>query len=590
MPVSLFDPAYFCPKAENSLISLYRNLFTGPCDCVVDPSIDTVQRLLAEHCGTSIQMRVVLHYFGYGCHSPTSDGNIYFFTENRGRYFAWPITTYLQSCHSPLLLIFDCSNSGALYKHVLTIKNTKKLDLIAFFSCAGDQIHPMSTDLPLDLFSRCLLQPFQMALWWHRRKYAHLLEQDFTHLESDRSLQGLFLGLIDAIAIDSVSDDSHDILFRKDPTVAAISRGFLLAQRIFSTFHLTGLSVPQIEPPDRHSLWEFWEIAVDLALSNRVNVNNAIFEMLMKSFRSSPFSGAFPVFAYFMGIPEFHGRVVHELLEIVEDAALAKSVYNSQIWKAIIDAKRVSANAMLLLAKLIVGSEITPFETHMPVALSGTADAELLRAGMLALTCSLSKPSMNSYHRLSMVCVQAPDSCAPLSFLLFGLLEERVRKFMALPISLERFMAGLNAEHADVRAAAAFALGCVGSAEGLDALLNATRDRSWLVRYEGMIGLAKLINAGVVIDIGPVIAVGQSLEADDVQVVQNAASRIVKQLVMRREDVGETELIWALEIPGSLLFPLLLDAVKRPGFLAAYHTDVFRHEEMPRGPLTDVFL
>jgi hypothetical protein len=45
---------------------------------------------------------------------------------------------------------------------------------------------------------------------------------------------------------------------------------------------------------------------------------------------------------------------------------------------------------------------------------------------------------------------------------------------------------------------------------------------------------------------------------------------------------------WAIDAPKSMLLPMLINAVKRPGFLAAYGTDVFRHTDLPRGPLTDV--
>jgi hypothetical protein len=117
-----------------------QTIFTGPCDYVVDPSIDTVQRLLTQHSSASSNQRVILHYFGYGCHAPTSDGSLFFFTENRSRYFALPVASYIQFCQSPLFLIFDCSSSGSLYKAVLAANIQRSWIYLRYFHARATKL------------------------------------------------------------------------------------------------------------------------------------------------------------------------------------------------------------------------------------------------------------------------------------------------------------------------------------------------------------------------------------------------------------------------------------------------------------------
>jgi hypothetical protein len=115
------------------------------------------------------------------------------------------------------------------HKAVVATKATHKLDLIAF-----------KTNLPLDLFPQCVHQPFKTALTWNGRKYAHVIGHDCTRIEADGSLQGFFVGLLDASTVDCA----------RDPTFAALTRGFLLSQRIFATFHMTGMSIFVGSTPD----------------------------------------------------------------------------------------------------------------------------------------------------------------------------------------------------------------------------------------------------------------------------------------------------------------------------------------------------
>jgi hypothetical protein len=132
------------------------------------------------------------------------------------------------------------------------------------------------------------------------------------------------------------------------------------------------------------------------------------------------------------------------------DSRLSSSVDHSHIWCAIVEAKRVSAEAIILLAKLVVGRAIAPSETRAPVALSGTADAD-----------SAARLSANSHHRLSLVSRSSGSSrSAP------GASWRRLRRRESR--SNGRPTEGTAAAH----------------------------DESWLVRYEAIVAIARIVNAG----------------------------------------------------------------------------------------------
>ena len=582
IPLCTFDPAFFSPDAENMLTDLYHKLFTGTCDCIIDPSIDQVMSALASHSNISQNQRVILHYFGYGCKQPGNDGSLFFFNESRSKYYSMQVTNFIGNCYAPLMLIFDCNNAGGLYKSVSAMKESKHLDLFALFSCSEGESLPMATDLPQDIFSMCLLQPYKMSIWWHKRQFESVVDLDMSHIEEDLCMRALFYAILNAIAVDTVSHDEYEALFHRDPAVGSLCRGFLLAQKILWEFGIKCVAIPSIDGAESNALWDFWDTAIDMAISNPSNVAESVFSMVMQTFANVPYPSAYPMFSYFMSVPEFHTRVASALLNLIDDmenpvnCALTKS----DIWKTIVnlDMKSISVEALLLLAKLTAVSDISPFEQSHPLLFSLSTPTDLLRAGMLALCCSFLKPCHSSFHRLSMDCIRAPDECAPLHCLLFGLLEEKAGKFMSLPSSSQKFTPLLSSDRLDVRAAACFALGFTKSPAPMRMLIAALSDASWIVRNEALIAATKLVKFASIDDSRLFRQTITHLREDPVQLVRENAAQVDAQLQSLPDTSLSHETDAFIRAPESQLLNLLLASVRHRHFVKFYTTNIFRDD------------
>ncbi|OHS96034.1 hypothetical protein TRFO_10215 [Tritrichomonas foetus] len=167
-PLLTFDPSFYAPSSTQALSDLYRNSLNCPSEIVVDPSVQTVLELLRKHASSIPPHRVVLHYFGHGCYPP-SDGNIYFFSDDRQRYKPLKIATLMNSCACPVTVVMDCANAAAASKLLGT-----KRDTFAFFACGAGESLPLSTSTPLDLFSCCLFDPFTAAMWYKGQKHCDM--------------------------------------------------------------------------------------------------------------------------------------------------------------------------------------------------------------------------------------------------------------------------------------------------------------------------------------------------------------------------------------------------------------------------------
>jgi hypothetical protein len=100
-----------------------------------------------------------LHYFGHGCHAPSPDGLLYFFSDDCSRYHPLKLMNIFSGCPCPLSFIFDYPCAACLAPHF-----TQQQNVFAFFACGRDEILPLSTDAPMDLFSSCLLMPYDTAI------------------------------------------------------------------------------------------------------------------------------------------------------------------------------------------------------------------------------------------------------------------------------------------------------------------------------------------------------------------------------------------------------------------------------------------
>ena len=140
----------------------------------------------------------------------------------------------------------------------------------------------MAPELPADLFSSCLTTPIKVALRWfvmrgsnagHIGPRVHLdeLEKIPGQFGDRRTMLGelnwIFTAITDTIAWNTLARDTFQKLFRQDLLVASLFRNFLLAERIMRSCDCTPVSQPELPPTHQHPMWEAWDLAVDMCLS-----------------------------------------------------------------------------------------------------------------------------------------------------------------------------------------------------------------------------------------------------------------------------------------------------------------------------------
>ena len=298
------------PKSKKTASCFYQQ--------ALDPGVDSVKTIFTSLRQSAGDHRILFHYNGHGVPSPTNCGEFWVFNRELSQYV--PLSLYdLQSwCKSPMLYVFDCSNSGVLlewlvkfaeqreHEHKLAkqsyIEENKGKgsafdendypkrglpnlidDFIAVGACRADEALPSSPDLPADLFTCCLQTPIQLSLYWQSKK--SILAQTFTSEKidyqelikkipgtmTDRStplgeLSWIFTAITDTIAWESLPADLFRKLFREDAVVASIFRNFLLADRILRSSLCTPVSLPKLPCTHYHPLWSAWDHILDLFL------------------------------------------------------------------------------------------------------------------------------------------------------------------------------------------------------------------------------------------------------------------------------------------------------------------------------------
>ncbi|GLD61083.1 regulatory-associated protein of mTOR, partial [Lates japonicus] len=151
---------------------------------------------------------------------------------------------------------------------------------IQLAACEASELLPMNPDLPADLFTSCLTTPIKIALrWFCMQKSAKLvpgvtldlIEKIPGRLNDRRTplgeLNWIFTAITDTIAWNVLPRDLFQKLFRQDLLVASLFRNFLLAERIMRSYNCTPVSSPRLPPTYMHAMWQAWDLAVDICLS-----------------------------------------------------------------------------------------------------------------------------------------------------------------------------------------------------------------------------------------------------------------------------------------------------------------------------------
>ena len=263
----------------------------------LDPVIDELKKLTVTLRRNAKDERTLLHYNGHGVPLPTPSGEIWVFNKDFTQYI--PVALYdLQSwLAGPSLYIFDCSHAGNIItnfeknieKHENENAEIRQKDPnaqlqnysnnIQLAACGSNELLPTNPKLPADLFTSCLTTPIDISIRYHLLE--NPLQSDLSGVDLSVEIPGraaerrspmgelnwILTAITDTIAWNALPRVLFRKLFRQDLMVAALFRNFLVAERIMNAYGCHPTSMPRIPPTSKHPLWQSWDLAVEMVLS-----------------------------------------------------------------------------------------------------------------------------------------------------------------------------------------------------------------------------------------------------------------------------------------------------------------------------------
>ncbi|EAX94870.1 hypothetical protein TVAG_370410 [Trichomonas vaginalis G3] len=562
-PLLTFDPSVFAPSSQNAIQNLYMNSLKCSADIVVDPPVKDALDMMHKLSQNATSERVILHYFGQGCNQPSPDGSIFFFSEDRARYKPVKLEVLFQYVPGPICVIVDCPSAAVLANAFSTHKDT-----LGFFACSQNEQMPISTDAPWDLFSSCLLSPFETALWWHTRRHSCVFEipERFQKVENTSFIKQFFFALLEAIAFDTQPQGLFE-QFTKDPAMTSLARGFVLSQRVMQSFNLHPVSLPALKPTSSHDLWFFWDTAIDCALAMPDDVSSRmIFKLFIESFHNFPTVGVMPIFSFFITRPEFREESVRVLIDYIDNHSdVAESAARSNIARTIVEMNSInnnnppSASTCLLLAKLLsIGVGTSPFQQQWVFWFKETADAADVKAGLLSICCAISNNFMSSFTKIHSICIKRAIDCAPYSALLIGLLMQRAVSLINLPPFGSNFLPLLDSESPENRLACAFLMGNLKERSCIPKLVEllSNENEKQEIRCQCAISLGLLMKQQQ----DPQISQALAKAARD---KDRSVAELAQMMMSARVDQAQEKFN---------ILKLLMNAVKRNGFYDRYYS------------------
>lgn len=269
----------------------------------LDPTIEEVRRLATGLRRNARDERVLFHYNGHGVPKPTANGEIWVFNRSYTQYIPLSLFDLQSWMGSPSIFVYDCSNAGIIvssfeqfaeqhereYHEQVAAQGVSSTDLptpisprncIQLAACSSTQLLPMNPELPADLFTACLTTPIKMALRWFvmqnqgklaPRTTIDMLDKIPGQFGDRRTMLGelnwIFTAITDTIAWNTLPRSLFEKLFRQDMLVASLFRNFLLAERVMRSYDCTPVSSPPLPHTHQHPMWQAWDLAVDISLS-----------------------------------------------------------------------------------------------------------------------------------------------------------------------------------------------------------------------------------------------------------------------------------------------------------------------------------
>ncbi|XP_014681197.1 PREDICTED: regulatory-associated protein of mTOR-like [Priapulus caudatus] len=268
----------------------------------LDPTVEEVKKLCTSLRRNAKEERVLFHYNGHGVPRPTVNGEIWVFNKSFTQYIPLSVYDLQQWMGTPSIYVYDCSCAGIIVESFkqFALQREQELELasmngrgtgaippqqsykncIQLAACGSKEILPMNPDLPADLFTSCLTTPIRIALRWFVLQNAgklvpnislELIDKIPGQLNDRRTMLGelnwIFTAITDTIAWNTLPRDLFQKLFRQDLVVASLFRNFLLAERIMRSYDCTPISSPNLPSTHQHPMWQAWDLALDICLS-----------------------------------------------------------------------------------------------------------------------------------------------------------------------------------------------------------------------------------------------------------------------------------------------------------------------------------
>ncbi|OIW07427.1 hypothetical protein TanjilG_19268 [Lupinus angustifolius] len=201
------------------------------------------------------------------------------------QYIPLPITELDSWLKTPSIYVFDCSAAGMIVNsfielHEWSASNSSgsTKDCILLAACEAHETLPQSAEFPADVFTSCLTTPIKMALRWFCTRSLLCESLDYSLIDkipgrpNDRKtllgeLNWIFTAVTDTIAWNVLPHELFQRLFRQDLLVASLFRNFLLAERIMRSANCSPVSHPTLPPTHQHHMWDAWDMAAELCLS-----------------------------------------------------------------------------------------------------------------------------------------------------------------------------------------------------------------------------------------------------------------------------------------------------------------------------------